>query len=163
MFTLIPPVEVNRQLPDLSFAAWSWYCQRVVNAGFQHAPTLVLHGTGAAHPAVAQLACALGACAIGPTMRNEAMSSTANGPDQRFMTDPLSQVGRIILRREERICPMPSSTRRAGDDLAAHRHRRHRRALAKRFGRISRGHEPARCVQAHRLVVRDDDPEGDVL
>lgn len=61
MFTLIPPVEVYRQLPDLSRAACSWYCHREFVAGVQQAAMAALQATGAAHPAVGQLACAGGA------------------------------------------------------------------------------------------------------
>src|SRR6266540_3818115 len=61
MLTLIPPVEVYRQFPALSRAACSWYCHREFVAGVQQGPTAVLQGTGAAHPAVGQLACAGGA------------------------------------------------------------------------------------------------------
>src|SRR5438105_10387899 len=59
MSTLIPPVPGYKHPVPLEFrAACSWYCQRVATGGCQHAPTEVLHGTGAAHPAVEQLACA---------------------------------------------------------------------------------------------------------
>src|SRR5215468_7480460 len=109
--TLIPPVEVNREFPDLSFAASSWYCHRVFTAGFQQAPALVLHATGAAHPAVPQLASAGGALAIGPTIRNDATINNATGPDQRLMTDPLPLVGRSILLLPRTPCRTARSDR----------------------------------------------------
>src|SRR6266550_7416321 len=47
MFTLIPPVDVYRQLPALSRAAWSWYCHLAFVDGVQQLPACVLQGTGA--------------------------------------------------------------------------------------------------------------------
>src|SRR5438067_1154652 len=91
MPTLMPPVDGKRQFPFLSFAAWSWYCHRVFVAGFQHAPTLVLHGTGAAHPAVWQLACAGAAARISGT--NERTMRTDVPIASRFMELLLSSDG----------------------------------------------------------------------
>src|SRR6266566_6543885 len=88
MFTLIPPVEVYRQLPDLSLAASSWYCQRAFVAGFQQAPACVLQATGEAHPAEPQSASARGVWVIGPTARNENSTSIVTGPVHRRMTEP---------------------------------------------------------------------------
>src|SRR5437870_1778882 len=88
MFTLIPPVEVYRQLPDLSFASSSWYCQRAFVAGFQQAPAKVLQATGAAQPAEPQSASARGVWVIGPTARKENRTSIVTGPVHRRMTEP---------------------------------------------------------------------------
>src|SRR3954468_1289133 len=83
MLTLMPPVDGKRQLPFLSFAAESWYCHRALVAGFQHAPKLVLHGTGAAQPAVEQLACAGAAARM--TGTNDSSMRTDVPIARRFM------------------------------------------------------------------------------
>src|SRR5436190_19566244 len=88
MFTLIPPVGVWRQLPDLSLAASSWYCQRAFVPGVQQAPAWVLQGTGAAHPADPQSASARGVWVMGPTARKENSTSIVTGPVHRRMTEP---------------------------------------------------------------------------
>src|SRR6185436_388629 len=89
MFTLMPPVEVKRQFPLLSFAAESWYCHRAFVAGFQQAPTLVLHGTGAAQPAVEQLACA--GAAARTTGTNDSTMRTDVPIARRFMRSSLCE------------------------------------------------------------------------
>src|SRR5439155_12346235 len=94
MFTLIPPVDVNRHAPDLFLAACSWYCQRALAAGLQQAPVCVLQATGAGQPAVAQLAAA--GCAIsttGTTMDTTNATIVATDDARRMGTSPSSLPG----------------------------------------------------------------------
>src|SRR5215472_4764958 len=50
MFTLMPPgFWLVSHAPEDVRAACSWYCHRLFKAGRTHAPTLVLHATGATH------------------------------------------------------------------------------------------------------------------
>src|ERR687888_55821 len=91
MFTLMPPVAVNKQFPDLSRAAWSWYCHRAVVAGVQHAPAWVLQATGKAQPADPQSASALGVRDACPAIRKDATSSSTIGTGERFIRNPFRQ------------------------------------------------------------------------
>jgi hypothetical protein len=70
-------------------AAESWYCHRAFVAGFQQAPTLVLHGTGAAQPAVEQLACAGAAARM--TGTNDSTMRTDVPIARRFMRSSLCE------------------------------------------------------------------------